>query len=47
MDPIGWLAGTDTSALLSKDGVHPNSEGATNRRRHFSVPYSLLSRAVL
>lgn len=27
IDPISWLAGTDTSTLLSTDGVHPNPEG--------------------
>ena len=27
VDPITWLAGTDTSGLLATDGIHPNREG--------------------
>jgi lysophospholipase L1-like esterase len=27
IDPISRLAGTDTSTLLSTDGIHPNAEG--------------------
>ncbi len=29
IDPITWLSGTDTSTLLSTDGIHPNPEGVT------------------
>lgn len=49
IDPISWLAGTDTSALLSKDGIHPNSEGENRLTTAFrkSLYYSLISRAVL
>lgn len=27
IDPISWLIGTDTSTLISADGIHPNAEG--------------------
>jgi len=27
LDPISWFTGTDTSGMLSHDGIHPNQQG--------------------